>query len=135
VFSTDPLSRGEEIARDPTLTLLAALTLVATTCGEAPAQKPPRTPILTGSAKLEIKDAQIEATRASQSTLTIGMHSPWTPAGSIPRAFVRGTQQKYDYLVNDAMSRACPRRVRLQPGEHAEMTADFRRAAFRLRRA
>jgi peptide/nickel transport system substrate-binding protein len=119
------------------LTLLAALTLVATTCGEAPAQKPPRTPILTGPlAKLEIKDAQIEATRAKpKGTLTIGMHFALDPGWLDPLEHSYAvTQQKYDYLVNDAMIKGMPQgEVVYSLAEHAEMAADFRRAAFRLR--
>src|SRR5207237_8404495 len=44
------------------------------------------------------------------------------------------TQQHYDYLVHDAMIKPMPQgEFTYSLAEHAEMTADFTKAAFRLR--
>ncbi len=63
------------------LALIAALALVATTCGDVAAQKPTRTPILSGPlAKLDIKDAEIETARGKpKGTLTIAQHFALDP--------------------------------------------------------
>src|SRR5713101_8458820 len=115
------------------LAFIAALILLATTWGEAAAQKP----ILSGPlAKLDIKDAQIETTRGKpKGTLTIGMHFALDPGWLDPLEHITAvTMQMYDYFVHDAMIKGMPNgEVVYSLAEEAELAADFRRAAFRLR--
>jgi peptide/nickel transport system substrate-binding protein len=119
------------------LALVSALALLVTTGGDAPAQKPTRTPILSGPlAKLDIKDAQIEKAKGKpQGTLTIGMHFALDPGWLDPLEHITAvTMQKYDYLVHDAMIKGMPNGEFVYSlAEQAELTADFRRAGFRLR--
>jgi peptide/nickel transport system substrate-binding protein len=118
------------------LGLIAVLALVATT-GDAAAQKPTRTPILSGPlAKLDIKDAQIEPARGkAKGTLTIAQHFALDPGWLDPLEHSYAlTQQTYDYLVHDALIKPMPQgEVTYSLAEQAEVSADFRRAAFRLR--
>src|SRR5713101_5040361 len=115
------------------LAFIAALILLATTWGEAAAQKP----ILSGPlAKLDIKDAQIETTRGKpKGTLTIGMHFALDPGWLDPLEHIYAiTQQHYDYLVHDALIKPMPQgELTYSLAEHAEVAADFTKAAFRLR--
>jgi peptide/nickel transport system substrate-binding protein len=94
-------------------------------------------PILSGPlVKLDIKDAQIETGRGtSKGTLTIAQHFALDPGWLDPLEHSYSvTQMHYDYLVHDAMIKPMPQgEVTYSLAEHAEVTADFRRAAFRLR--
>ena len=116
---------------------LAALTFVVMKPGEAAAQKPTRTPILSGPlAKLDIKDAQIEARGGKpRGTLTIAQHFALDPGWLDPLEHIFAlTMQTYDYLVHDALIKPMPQgELTYSLAEHAEMTADYLRAAFRLR--
>ena len=125
--------------RASTLALLALAPALAllTTAGQAAAQKAGATPILTGPlAKLDIKPAQIDTARGKpKGTLTIAMHFALDPGWLDPleHSYVI-TMQMYDYLVHDAMIKPMPQgEVTYSLAEHAELTADFRQAAFRLR--
>jgi peptide/nickel transport system substrate-binding protein len=116
---------------------LAVLSFVVMKPGEAAAQKPTRTPILSGPlAKLDIKDAQIE-TRGGKprGTLTIAQHFALDPGWLDPLEHIFAlTMQTYDYLVHDALIKPMPQgEFTYSLAEHAEMTADYLRAAFRLR--
>src|SRR5881628_1646289 len=115
------------------LPLLVALTLVATSCGEAAAQQ---APILSGAlTKLDIKPAQIEARATPKGTLTVAMHFALDPGWLDPLEHSYAvTMQMYDYLVHDAMIKPMPYgEAAYSLAEQAEMSADFRRAGFRLR--
>lgn len=101
----------------------------------AAASKP--TPILSGPlAKLDIKDAVIETARGKpKGKLTIAQHFALDPGWLDPleHSYVL-TQQQYDYLVHDALIKPMPQgEFTYSLAEHAEMTADFTKAAFRLR--
>src|SRR5213593_3761369 len=117
------------------LALAAALALVAAG-GQAAAQKA-GAPILSGPlAKLDIKPAQIDAARGgAKGTLTVAMHFALDPGWLDPLEHSYAiTQQMYDYLVHDTMIKPMPYGyVTYGLAEHAELAADFRRAAFRLR--
>ena len=119
------------------LALGLAVILLGTTGGQAAAQGPTRAPILSGSlAKLDIKDAEVATARAKpKGTLTIGMHFGLDPGWLDPLEHsYAATQQHYDYLVHDALIKAMPQGVHTYSlAEQAEMTADYTRAAFRLR--
>ena len=125
------------IRRVAVLLSLAALTFVVMKPGEAAAQKPTRTPILSGPlAKLDIKDAQIEARGGKpRGTLTIAQHFALDPGWLDPLEHIFAlTMQTYDYLVHDALIKPMPQgELTFSLAEHAEMTADYLRAAFRLR--
>jgi peptide/nickel transport system substrate-binding protein len=117
------------------LALIAALALVAATGGEAAAQK--RAPILSGPlVTLDIKDAQIETARGKpKGTLTVAQHFALDPGWLDPSEHIFAlTMQTYDYLVHDALIKPMPQgEATYSLAEHAEMTADFLKAAFRLR--
>ncbi len=114
--------------------LIAVLSIVMA-CSDAAAQK--ATPILSGPlTKLDVKPAQIDTSRsAPRGTLTVAMHFALDPGWLDPLEHSYAvTQQMYDYLVHDAMIKPMPHGyVTYGLAEHAEMAADFRRAAFRLR--
>jgi peptide/nickel transport system substrate-binding protein len=101
----------------------------------AAASKP--TPILSGPlAKLDIKDAMIEKARGKPiGKLTVAQHFALDPGWLDPLEHIYAlTQQTYDYLVHDALIKPMPQgETTYSLAEHAEMTADFRKAAFRLR--
>jgi peptide/nickel transport system substrate-binding protein len=101
----------------------------------AAASKP--TPILSGPlVKLEIKDAVIEKARGKpMGKLTVAQHFALDPGWLDPLEHIYAlTQQTYDYLVHDALIKPMPQgETTYSLAEHAEMTADFRKAAFRLR--
>ena len=115
------------------LALFTALTVSATILGEAAAQKP----ILSGPlAKLDVKDAQIEKAKGKpQGTLTVAQHYALDPGWLDPLEHIYAiTMQTYDYLVHDALIKPMPQgEATYSLAEHAEMAADFRKAAFRLR--
>src|SRR5262247_2304797 len=118
------------------LTLVAVLALLAV--GEpANAQKSGAAPILNGPlAKLDIKPAQVDAARGvPKGTLTVAMHFALDPGWLDPLEHIPAvTMQMYDYLVHDALIKPMPYGfVSYSLAEHAELSADFRRAAFRLR--
>jgi len=107
--------------------------LTAVVCGEGSAA----TRILSGPlAKLDIKAAQVEAKRGTpKGTLTIAQHFALDPGWLDPleHSYVL-TMQTYDYLLHDALIKGMPQgELTYSLAEHAEMTADFRKAAFRLR--
>src|SRR6266446_762440 len=119
------------------LALAVALALMATAGGQAVAQKAGGTPILSEPlAKLDIKPAQIDTARGTpKGTLTVAMHFALDPGWLDPleHSYVI-TMQMYDYLVHDAMIKPMNYGyVTYGLAEHAELSADFRRAAFRLR--
>jgi peptide/nickel transport system substrate-binding protein len=112
--------------------------LLALTSGKlmaAAAAKP--TPILSGPlAKLDIKDAVIEKARGKpRGKLTVAQHFALDPGWLDPLEHIYAlTQGTYDYLVHDALIKPMPQgEATYSLAEHAEMTADFRKAAFRLR--
>jgi peptide/nickel transport system substrate-binding protein len=113
--------------------LIAAVTFVGLTAGGAIAQKP----ILSGPlAKLDIRPAQIDTARGTaKGTLTVAMHFALDPGWLDPLEHSYAiTQQMYDYLVHDTMIKPMPYGyVTYGLAEHAELAADFRRVAFRLR--
>jgi peptide/nickel transport system substrate-binding protein len=96
-----------------------------------------RGPILSGPlARLDIKDGEIEAVRAKpKGTLTIGQHYALDPGWLDPLEHIMSlTQQHYDFLVHDALIKPMPQGVYTYSlAEHAEVAADFTKAAFRLR--
>jgi peptide/nickel transport system substrate-binding protein len=116
---------------------ISATLLLLITFGDAFAQKPARAPILSGPlAKLDIKDAQIETARGKpRGTLTVAMHFGLDPGWLDPLEHIYAlTMQKYDYLLHDALIKPMPQgEATYSLAEHAEMTADFRKAGFRLR--
>jgi peptide/nickel transport system substrate-binding protein len=94
-------------------------------------------PILSGPmAKLDIKDAVVETARGKpRGKLTVAQHFALDPGWLDPSEHIYAlTQQTYDYLVHDALIKPMPQgEATYSLAEHAEMTADFRKAAFRLR--
>jgi peptide/nickel transport system substrate-binding protein len=117
--------------------LLAALTIVVLLSTGAWGQTatPTPAPILSGPlAPLEIKDAQMGAVPGKpQGTLTIGMHFALDPGWLDPLEHF-GPIVHYEYLVHDALIKPMPQGLYTYSlAEHAEMTADFSKAAFRLR--
>jgi peptide/nickel transport system substrate-binding protein len=114
------------------IVLLALLTLAY---GEAAAST--STPILSGPlAKLDIKDAEIEAVRGtSKGRLIVAQHYALDPGWLDPLEHqAAATQLVYDYLVHDAMIKPMPQGLHTYSlAERAELTADFTKAAFRLR--
>jgi peptide/nickel transport system substrate-binding protein len=119
------------------LALTAVLALVVATAREAIAQKAGKAPILSGPlVKLDIKDAQIETARGKpRGTLTVAQHFALDPGWLDPQEHIFAlTMQTYDYLVHDALIKPMPQgEATYSLAEHAEMAADFRKAAFRLR--
>ena len=115
------------------LALIAAMAFVVTNPHGVNAQKP----ILSGPlAKLDIKPAQVDAARgAAKGTLTVAMHFALDPGWLDPLEHSYAiTQQMYDYLVHDTLIKPMPYGyVTYGLAEHAELAADFRRVAFRLR--
>src|SRR5256712_9685262 len=101
------------------------------------AATPAAEPILSGPlVKLDIKDAEVAAVRGkSKGALTIGMHFALDPGWLDPLEHIPAiTQQHYDYLVHDALIKPMPPgELTSSLAEHAEVAADFTKAAFRLR--
>ncbi len=116
--------------------LLTAL-LALLTAGHGEAATSTSTSILSGPlAKIDIKDAEIEAVRGtSKGRLTIAQHYALDPGWLDPSEHqAAATQLVYDYLVHDAMVKPMPQGLHTYSlAERAEMTADFTKAAFRLR--
>jgi peptide/nickel transport system substrate-binding protein len=119
------------------LALITGLALVVATAGQAVAQKAGKAPILSGPlVKLDIKEAQIETTRGKpKGTLTVAQHFALDPGWLDPLEHIFAlTMQTYDYLVHDALIKPMPQgEATYSLAEHAEMSADFRKAGFRLR--
>jgi peptide/nickel transport system substrate-binding protein len=122
------------------LAVISVLVLLSTpTSGKvmAAAAASKSTPILSGPlAKLDIKDAVIETARGKpKGKLTIAQHFALDPGWLDPLEHIYAlTQGTYDYLVHDALIKPMPQgEATYSLAEHAEMTADFRKAAFRLR--
>jgi peptide/nickel transport system substrate-binding protein len=113
--------------------LIAAVALVGVIVDGASAQKP----ILSGPlAKLDIKPAQVDTARGTpKGTLTVAMHFALDPGWLDPLEHITAiTMQMYDYFVHDALIKPMPQGfLTYGLAEHAELSADFRRAAFRLR--
>jgi peptide/nickel transport system substrate-binding protein len=111
--------------------------LLAPASGKVMAAAAKPTPILSGPlAKLDIKDAVIETARGKpKGKLTIAQHFALDPGWLDPLEHIYAlTQGTYDYLVHDALIKPMPQgEATYSLAEHAEMTADFRKAAFRLR--
>ncbi|MGH2360167.1 MAG: ABC transporter substrate-binding protein, partial [bacterium] len=87
-------------------------------------------------AKLDIKDAQVETTRGKpKGTLIVAQHFALDPGWLDPQEHIFAlTMQTYDYLVHDALIKPMPQgEATYSLAEHAEMAADYRKAAFRLR--
>jgi peptide/nickel transport system substrate-binding protein len=118
------------------LPLLVALVSLLTVAYGA-AGTVPSTSILSGPlAKLVIKDAEIEVSRGvPKGRLTIAQHYALDPGWLDPQEHqAAATQLVYDYLIHDAMIKPMPQGLHTYSlAEHAEVTADFTKAAFRLR--
>ena len=94
-------------------------------------------PILSGPlVKLDIKPAQIATKHGTpKGTLTVAQHFGLDPGWVNPQthSYVL-TQVQYDYFLHDALIKSMPQGVLTYSlAEHAELSADFKRAAFRLR--
>ena len=117
-----------------TVLVVLAVWLVLT-WGEA--ATPAAGPILSGPlVKLDIKDAEVATVRGKpKGTLTIAQHYALDPGWLDPLEHIPAiTQQHYDYLVHDALIKPMPQgEFTYSLAEHAEITADFTKAAFRLR--
>jgi peptide/nickel transport system substrate-binding protein len=119
-----------------TKTMLAVITalvlMFAVVCGQVAAKQ-----ILPGSlAKLDFKDAVIETPRGvPKGTLTVAQHFGLSPQWLDPQEQIAAlTQQHYEYILHDALIKTMPQGLfTYSLAEHAEMTADFTKAAFRLR--
>jgi peptide/nickel transport system substrate-binding protein len=114
--------------------ILSGLTL---TCGVAWGQSVPSAsrPILSGPlAKLDIKDARVEAGRGTpKGGLRIGLHFGIDPGWFDPLGY-HGAALQFFYLMHDALIKPMPQgEFTYSLAERAEMSADYRRAAFRLR--
>jgi peptide/nickel transport system substrate-binding protein len=112
------------------------VTLLGTTAYRDP-QAATHIPILSGPlATLDIKAAEIDTgQRPPQGTLTVAQHYALDPGWLDPIEHIAAaTQVAYDYLVHDAMIKPMPQGLHTYSlAEHAEMTADYTKAAFRLR--
>ena len=130
------LSRRTEL-RISIIALLGALIALVTWSTLALAQEARQAAILASRlAKLDIKDAEMVPSRGRpQGTLTIAQHFALDPGWLNPVEHqLTGVQQEFDYFVQDAMFKPMPQGdATYSLAEHAEMTADYKRAAFRLR--
>jgi peptide/nickel transport system substrate-binding protein len=117
--------------------VLIVVLLLAPTSSKLMAAASKPAPILSGPlAKLDIKDAVIETARGKpKGKLTIAQHFALDPGWLDPLEHIYAlTQGTYDYLVHDALIKPMPQgEFTYSLAEHAEMTADFTKAAFRLR--
>lgn len=116
---------------------LSVLVIVALWGSSVWGQTAPATPkpILAGPlAKLDIKDAKLESVRGKpRGTLNIGLHFGLDPGWFDPLGYY-GPALHFYYLVHDALIKPMPQgEFTYSLAEHAEMTADFTKAAFRLR--
>src|SRR5262250_2899908 len=108
----------------------AILLVLTLTCGVVWGQ-----PILSGPlATLDIKDASVEPARPKPTgILNIGLHFGIDPGWLDPLGYYGAAHQFY-YLMHDALIKPMPQgEFTYSLAEHAEMTADFTKAAFRLR--
>ena len=108
----------------------AILLVLTLTCGVVWGQ-----PILSGPlAKLDIKDARVEPAKPKpKGTLNIGLHFGIDPGWLDPLGYYGAAHQFY-YLMHDALIKPMPQgEFTYSLAEHAEVSADFTRAAFRLR--
>src|SRR4029453_19352997 len=116
--------------------VFAIVSVLTLTCGVAWGQGAPvLRPILSGPlAKLDIKEASVEPRKERpKGTLNIGLHFGIDPGWLDPLGYYGAALQFY-YLVHDALVKAMPQgEFTYSLAEHAEMSADFTRAAFRLR--
>jgi ABC-type transport system substrate-binding protein len=120
-----------------TLPLALGLAILLATSDHSHAQGTAARPILSGPlVKLDIKPAEIVTPRGKpQGMLTVAQHFALDPGWLNPleHSYVL-TQQHYDYIVHDALIKAMPQGDwTYSLAEHAEMSADYRNAAFRLR--
>jgi ABC-type transport system substrate-binding protein len=119
------------------IVLLLMALLWVLTAGDGAAAPAPSTAILSSPlAKIDIKDAEIEAVRDTpKGKLTIAQHYALDPGWLDPLEHqAAATQVVYDYLVHDAMIKPMPQGLYTYSlAERAELTADFTKAAFRLR--
>ena len=117
--------------------LAAALVALLATSGQSLAQGAAQPPILSGPlAKLDIKNAEIAPSRGkSEGRLIVAQHFALDPGWLNPLQHSYAvTQQHYDYLLHDALIKPMPQgEMTYSLAEHAEMAADFKAAAFRLR--
>ncbi len=116
--------------------VLVLLSVLAT-CNVAWGQSVPSSPrpILSGPlAKLDIKDAKIEPGKGKpKGTLNIGLHFGIDPGWLDPLGYYGAAHQFY-YLIHDALIKPMPQgEITYSLADHAEVSADFTRAAFRLR--
>ncbi len=115
----------------------AILSVLMLWCGVAWGQSalPAPRPILAGPlAKLDVKAANFEAVRGKPSgSLNIGLHFGIDPGWFDPLGYY-GPALHFYYLMHDALIKPMPQgEFTYSLAEHAEMTADFTKAAFRLR--
>ncbi len=119
------------------LVVLLTAALVSLVVGVGEAATSTSTAILSGPlAKIDIKDAEIETVRGTpKGKLRVTQHYALDPGWLDPREHqASATQVVYDYLVHDAMVKPMPQGLHTYSlAEHAETTADFAKAAFRLR--
>ena len=119
------------------IAIFGALAALVMPLGAAVAQQAAPQAILAGPlAKLDIQNAQIEPGRGKpKGTLTIAMHFALDPGWLDPLEHSYAiTQAKYDYLVHDALIKPMPQgEATYSLAEHAELAADYKQAAFRLR--
>jgi len=110
--------------------VIALAVLVATPYGTAAGE------ILSGPlAKLDIKAAVVEKGGVPKGTLTTAQHFGLSPKWLDPQEQIAAlTQQHYEYIVHDALIKTMPQGLfTYSLAEHAEILADFTKAAFRLR--
>jgi peptide/nickel transport system substrate-binding protein len=92
-------------------------------------------PILSGPlAQWDIKDAEVAAVRGTpKGTLSIGLHFGLDPTWVDPLEYY-GPAFHFYYLLHDALIKPMPQgEFTYSLAEHAELAADFTKAAFRLR--
>ncbi|HSF04621.1 MAG TPA: ABC transporter substrate-binding protein [Methylomirabilota bacterium] len=117
-----------------TFAVLAVLGLWwAVAWGQSPTSTPKS--ILAGPlAHVDIKDAKVDAVRGTpRGTLNIGLHFGIDPGWFDPLGYY-GPALHFYYLIHDALIKPMPQgEFTYSLAEHVEMTADFTKAAFRLR--
>ena len=115
--------------------LKTMLALALAACVASPLQAAAQQ-ILSGPlADLDFKEAVIEKGGVAKGKLTTAQHFGLSPKWLDPQEQIAAlTQQNYEYIVHDAMIKSMPQGLMtLSLAEHAEMAADFTKAAFRLR--
>ncbi len=124
------------MAASARIAILGSLALLVMPLG-APVAQQAHAPILAGPlAKLDIQNARIEPGHGKpKGTLTIAMHITLDPGWLDPLEHSYAiTQVKYDYFVHDALIKPMPQgEATYSLAELAEMSADYKQAAFRLR--